>query len=77
MHRYTSRPSGAPTLTSGWSQTFRLATGNSTTVAITNSTVLNAISAGTCKGFALRHTYDSAHYSVCSGSCTVKITYTE
>ena len=77
MHRYTSRPSGAPTLTSDWSQTFRLATGNSTTVAITNSTVLNAISAGTCKGFALRNTYDSAHYSVCSGSVTVKITYTE
>ena len=77
MHKYTSRPSGAPTLTSGWSQTFRLATGNSTTVAITNSTVLNAISAGTCKGFAIRHTYDSAHYSVCSGSVTVKITYTE
>ena len=77
MHGHTGRPSGAPTLTSGWSQTFRLATGNSTTVAITNSTVLNAISAGTCKGFALRNTYDSAHYSVCSGSVTVKITYTE
>ena len=77
MHGHTVRPSGAPTLTSGWSQTFRLATGNSTTVAITNSTVLNAISAGTCKGFALRNTYDSAHYSVCSGSVTVKITYTE
>ena len=77
MHGHTGRPSGAPTLTSGWSQTFRLATGNSTTVAITNSTVLNAISAGTCKGFALRNTYDSAHYSVCSGNVTVKITYTE
>ena len=77
MHGHTSRPSGAPTLTSNWSQTFRLATGNSTTVAITNSTVLNAISAGTCKGFAIRHTYDSVHYSVCSGSVTVKITYTE
>ena len=77
MHKYTGRPSGAPTLTSDWAQTFRLATGNSTTVAITNSTVLNAISAGTCKGFAIRHTYDSAHYSVCSGSATVKITYTE
>ena len=77
MHGHTVRPSGAPTLTSDWSQTFRLATGNSTTVAITNSTVLNAISAGTCKGFALRHTYDSAHYSVCSGNVTVKITYTE
>ena len=77
MHGHTGRPSGAPTLASNWSQTFRLATGNSTTVAITNSTVLNAISAGTCKGFALRHTYDSVHYSVCSGSVTVKITYTE
>ena len=77
MHGHTGRPSGAPTLTSGWSQTFRLATGNSTTVAITNSTVLNAISTGTCKGFALRHTYDSVHYSVCSGSVTVKITYKE
>ena len=77
MHGHTGRPSGAPTLTSGWSQTFRLATGNSTTVAITDSTVLNAISAGTCKGFALRNTYDSAHYSVCSGNVTVKITYTE
>ena len=77
MHGHIGRPSGAPTLTSGWSQTFRLATGNSTTVAITNSTVLNAISAGTCKGFALRHSYNSSHYSVCSGSCTVKITYQE
>ena len=77
MHGHTGRPSGAPTLTSGWSQTFRLATGNSTTVPITNSAVLNAISAGTCKGFALRHTYDSVHYSVCSGSVTVKITYSE
>ena len=77
MHGHTVRPSGAPTLTSGWSQTFRLATGNSTTVAITDSAVLNAISAGTCKGFALRNTYDSAHYSVCSGNVTVKITYTE
>ena len=77
MHGHTGRPSGAPTLTSGWSQTFRLATGNSTTVTITDSTVLNAISAGTCKGFALRHTYDSVHYSVCSGNVTVKITYTE
>ena len=77
MHGHTGRPNGAPTLTSGWSQTFRLATGNSTTVGITDSTVLNAISAGTCKGFALRHTYDSVHYSVCSGNVTVKITYTE
>ena len=77
MHNYSSRPSGAPTLNSGWSQTFSLATGDSTTITITNSTVLNAIKAGTCKGFAIRHTYSSGYYSVCSGSATVKITYEE
>lgn len=77
MHGHTSRPSGAPSLTSGWSKTFDLAVGNSTPITITDSAVLNAIKAGTCKGFALRHTYDNAHYSVCSGSVTVKITYTE
>lgn len=77
MHNYSTRPSGAPTLTSGWSKTFNLAVGNSTTITITDSTVLNAIKNGTCKGFAIRHTYDSSHYSVCSGSATVKITYTE
>ena len=77
MHNHATRPSGSPTLTSGWSQTFNLATNNSTTITITNSTVLNAIKNGTCKGFAIRHTYDSSHYSVCSGSATVKITYKE
>lgn len=77
MHNHATRPSGSPTLTSGWSQTFSLSTNNSTTITITNSTVLNAIKNGTCKGFAIRHTYDSSHYSVCSGSATVKITYKE
>ena len=77
MHGHTGRPSGAPTLTADWSQTFRLATGATGTLTITNADVLNGISNGTIKGFGIRTIYDSAHYAVCSGSVTVKITYTE
>ena len=77
MHNHSTRPSGAPTLKSGWSTTFTLTRGQTKTITITDSAVLDAIKAGTCKGFAIRHTYDSSHYSVCSGSATVKITYTE
>lgn len=73
-HNYSARPSGAPTLGTSCG-TLSLATGSTGTLTITNSTVLNGISAGTVKGFAIRSTYDSAHYAVCSGNATVKITY--
>ena len=75
-HGYSGRPSGAPTFrtTAG---TLSLATGATDTLTITNSTILNEISSGTVKGFGIQATYDSSHYAVCSGSCTVKITYTE
>ena len=43
----------------------------STTITITDSTVLDAISAGTCKGFGVKGTYDKTHYAVFSGSCTL------
>ena len=77
MHNHSTRPSGAPTLNKSWSTTFTLTRGETKTITITNSTVLNAIKNGTCKGFAIRHNYDNSHYSVCSGSATVKITYQE
>lgn len=77
MHNYSTRPSGAPTLNSAWSTTFTLERNQTKTITITDSTVLNAISAGTCKGFGIRHTYSDTYYSVCSGSATVKITYEE
>ena len=77
MHNHSTRPSGAPTLNKSWSTTFTLTRGETKTITITNSTVLNAIKNGTCKGFAIRHTYDGSHYSVCSGNATVKITYQE
>lgn len=74
-HNYSSKPSGMPSYLSGFSQTFSLATGNSTTITITDSTVLNAISNGTCKGFGLQSSYSSSYYSACSGNATVTITY--
>lgn len=77
MHNYSTRPSGAPTLNSAWNTTFTLERNQTKTITITDSTVLNAISAGTCKGFGIRHTYSDTYYSVCSGSTTVKITYEE
>ena len=70
MHNYASKPSGAPTYVSGWSQNFGAAIG-STTLTITDSTVLDAISAGTCKGFGVKGTYDKRHYAVFSGSGTL------
>ena len=76
-HNYSSRPSGAPTLSSSSYGTLSIPTGTSGTLTITNSDVLNGIKNGTVKGFGIRTTYDSAHYAVCSGSVTVKVTYTE
>ena len=76
-HNYSVRPSGAPTLSSSSYGTLSLATDATGTLTITDNDVLNGISNGTIKGFGIRTTYDSAHYAVCSGSVTVKITYTE
>ena len=76
-HNYSARPSGAPTLSSSSYGTLSIPTGTSGTLTITDSNVLNGIKNGTVKGFGIRTTYDSAHYAVCSGSVTVKITYTE
>ena len=76
-HNYSARPSGAPTLSSSSYGTLSLTTGTTGTLTITNSAVLSGISDGTIKGFGIKTTYDSAHYAVCSGSVTVKITYTE
>ena len=76
-HNHGTRPSGAPTLSSSSYGTLSLAWGESGTLTITNSTVLQGISKGTIKGFGIKTTYDSSHYAVCSGSATVKITYQE
>lgn len=75
-HNYTSRPSGKPSYGSSCGSV-SIATGNSDKLTITNSTILNAISSGTVKGFGIQSSYNSSNYAVCSGSVTMKVTYTE
>lgn len=75
-HNYTSRPSGKPSYGSSCGSV-SIAVGDSGKLTITNSTILNALSNGTIKGFGIQSTYNSANYAVCSGSVTMKVTYTE
>ena len=75
-HNYTSRPSGKPSYGSSCGSV-SIAVGDSGKLTITNSTILNAISNGTVKGFGIQSSYNSSSYAVCSGSVTMKVTYTE
>ena len=77
-HNHKSRPSGKPSYV-GTVGTLGLAvnTTNKKTITDTSNAIIVGLKAGTIKGIGLQSTYDSAHYAVCSGSCTVKITYTE
>lgn len=75
-HNYASRPSGKPSFGSSCGSV-SIAVGDSGKLTITNSTILNAISNGTVKGFGIQSTYNSSNYAVCSGSVTMKVTYTE
>lgn len=74
MHSYSSRPSGSPSYISGWSKDFTIGIGDTKTITITDSTVLDAIKDGTCIGFGVHGTYDRTHYIVFSGSCTITAT---
>jgi hypothetical protein len=75
-HNYASRPSGKPSYGSSCGSV-KIAVGDSGKLTITNSTILNAISNGTVKGFGIQSSYNSSNYAVCSGSVTMKVTYTE
>lgn len=75
-HNYSSRPSGKPSYGSSCGSV-NIAVGDSGKLTITNSTILNAISNGTVKGFGIQSAYNSGSYAVCSGSVTMKVTYTE
>lgn len=77
-HNYASRPSGAPSYV-GSIGTLSLAVGSSgsKTITDTSNTIIAGLKAGTIKGIGLQSSYTSALYAVCSGSCTLKITYTE
>ena len=73
-HEYSDRPNGAPSYRASAGYV-SIAPGNTGVLTILDKTILNEISSGTVKGFGIQTTYDSAHYAICSGSCTVKITY--
>lgn len=74
MHAHETKPSAMPTYTSGWSASITTPINTSKTIEITDATVLNAISAGICKGFGVQGAYDSSHYAVFDGNCTVTAT---
>ena len=72
-HNHTSRPSGAPTYTDTIG-TCSCAVGSSIDLVITDSATINKLKS--CKGLGLSIGSASSPYVVCSGSCSVIITYT-
>ena len=72
-HNHTTRPSGAPTYTNTIG-TCSCAVGSYIDLVITDSTTINKLKS--CKGLGLSIGSTSSPYIVCSGSCSVIITYT-
>lgn len=75
-HNYSSRPSGTPSFRSDFSKSVSVGVGSTGTITLTSSTdIANFMKA---KGVGLvPASQDKAHYSVCSGTCKIKITYAE
>lgn len=75
-HNYSSRPSGTPYFRSDFSKSVSVGVGSTGTITLTSSTdIANFMKA---KGVGLvPASQDKAHYSVCSGTCKIKITYAE
>lgn len=75
-HNYSSRPSGTPSFRSDFSKSVSVGVGSTGMVTLTSSTdISNFMKA---KGVGLvPASQDKAHYSVCSGTCKIKITYAE
>lgn len=75
-HNYSSRPSGTPYFRSDFSKSVSVSVGSTGMITLTSSTdIANFMKA---KGVGLvPASQDKAHYSVCSGTCKIKITYTE
>ena len=75
-HNYATRPSGSPSFNTNFSKSASVAVGGTGTVTLTSATdITNFLSA---KGVGLvPSTQNASHYSVCSGTCKVTITYTD
>ena len=77
-HNYKSRPSGKPSYVATVG-TLNLAVNSSgnKTITDTSNAIITGLKAGTIKGIGLQSAFDSSHYAVCSGSVTIKVTYSE
>ena len=77
-HNYKSRPSGKPSYVATVG-TLNLAVNSSgsKTITDTSNAIITGLKAGTIKGIGLQSTFDKSHYAVCSGSVTIKVTYSE
>ena len=75
-HNYGTRPSGSPSFNTNFSKSTSVTVGGTGTITLTDATdIANFLAA---KGVGLvPATQNSSHYSVCSGTCKVTITYTE
>lgn len=75
-HNYGTRPSGSPSFNTNFSKSASVTVGGTGTITLTDATdIANFLAA---KGVGLvPATQDASHYSVCSGTCKVTITYTE
>ena len=74
MHSYECKPNHKPIFLD-WSKEIDMQIGEVKNVKITDKEVIDAIKHGVCKGFGLKSSYDTNHYSVCSGALVVRIIY--
>ena len=74
-HNYATRPSGSPSFNINFSKSVSVGVGGTGTITLTSSTDIKNFLAA--KGIGLvPSSQTSSYYSVCSGTCKVKITYT-
>ena len=77
-HKYKTKPSGAPSyVATVGTLGLTVNTTGKKTITDTSNAIITGLKDGTIKGIGLQSTYDSVHYAVCSGSCTIKVTYSE
>lgn len=73
-HNYTSKPSGTPEAMGSTIATVSMSVGETKTITLSSSQIATFKN---YKGIGLKNSYSSGYYSVCSATCTVKITYKE
>ena len=72
-HNHTSRPSGAGTVKETL-RAFKAGANKSTTINLSSAEIAKLKN---YKGVGLKTSYSATNYAVCSGTCTIKVTYKE